>query len=81
MTEEVRAKQKFKADEVMTPEEYAAKPIIGWHQVCRDFDGFENVGVRFGAQETGLLECECPSCGYEFRRRASVVTSHIRGGT
>lgn len=31
------------------------------------------------AQETGLLECECPSCGYEFRRRASTVTSQHSG--
>lgn len=32
---------------VMTVEEYAAMPIIGWHEVCRDVDGFEGVGVRF----------------------------------
>jgi len=41
------AKQKFKAHKVMTPEEYAAMPIVGWHEVCRDFDGFGGVGVRF----------------------------------
>src|ERR1700680_3350449 len=28
---------------VMTPEEYAAMPIIGWHEVCRDVDGFGGV--------------------------------------
>lgn len=44
---EVAAKQRFKAHKVMTPEEYARLPIIGWHQVCRDFDGFGNVGIRF----------------------------------
>lgn len=31
----------------MTPEEYAAIPIIGWHEVCRDVDGFGGVGVRY----------------------------------
>lgn len=36
-----------KAHKVMTPEEYAAMPIIGWHEVCRDVDGFGGVGVRF----------------------------------
>jgi len=42
-----------KAHKVMTPEEYAALPIVGWHQVCRDFDGFGGVGIRFitGADE------------------------------
>lgn len=47
--DEVRAKQKFKADRVMAPEEYAAMPLIGWHIVCKDFDGFGAIGVRFGA--------------------------------
>jgi len=32
---------------IMTPEEYAAMPIKGWHEVCRDVDGFGGVGVRF----------------------------------
>lgn len=36
-----------KAHKVMTPEEYAAMPLIGWHEVCRDVDGFGGVGVRF----------------------------------
>ena len=36
-----------KAHKVMTPEEYAAMPIKGWHEVCRDVDGFGGVGVRF----------------------------------
>lgn len=31
----------------MTPEEYAAMPLIGWHEVCRDVDGFGGVGIRF----------------------------------
>jgi len=43
----IKAKQRFKAHKVMTPEEYAAMAITGWHQVCRDFDGAGNVGVRF----------------------------------
>lgn len=45
--QEIAAKQKFKAHKVMTPEEYARMPIVGWHEVCRDFDGFGGVGVRF----------------------------------
>jgi hypothetical protein len=36
-----------KAHKVMTPEEYAAMPIIGWHEVCRDVDGFGGVGIRY----------------------------------
>lgn len=35
-----------KAHKVMTAEEYAAMPIVGWHEVCRDVDGFGGVGVR-----------------------------------
>lgn len=36
-----------KAHKVMTQEEYTAMPIIGWHEVCRDVDGFGGAGVRF----------------------------------
>ena len=35
------------AHKIMTPEEYAAMPLKGWHEVCRDVDGFGGVGVRF----------------------------------
>lgn len=35
------------AHKVMTPEEYAAMPLKGWHQVCRDVDGFGGVGIRY----------------------------------
>ena len=31
----------------MTVEEYNAMPVIGWHEVCRDVDGFGGVGVRY----------------------------------
>lgn len=44
---EIAAKQRFKAHKVMTPEEYERMPIVGWHEVCKDFDGFGGVGVRF----------------------------------
>ncbi len=40
-------KPERKAHKVMTPEEYAAMPIVGWHEVCRDVDGFGGTGVRF----------------------------------
>jgi hypothetical protein len=41
-----------KAHKVMTPEEYAAMPIIGWHEVCRNVDGFGAIGIRFlGTEE------------------------------
>ena len=43
----VLLKQKFKADRVMTPEEYAAVPLVGWHMVCRDFDGFGAIGIKY----------------------------------
>jgi hypothetical protein len=36
-----------KPHKVMTPEEYAAMPLKGWHEVCRDVDGFGGVGIRF----------------------------------
>jgi hypothetical protein len=32
---------------VMTPEEYAAMPIKGWHRVCRDVDGAGGLGIQF----------------------------------
>lgn len=35
------------AHKVMTPEEYIRVPIIGWHEVCRDVDGFGGVGIRY----------------------------------
>lgn len=35
---------------VMTPEEYAAMPLKGWHMVCRDVDGFGGTGVRYLGQ-------------------------------
>jgi hypothetical protein len=35
------------AHKVMTAEEYAATPIVGWHEVCRDIDGFGGVGIRY----------------------------------
>ena len=38
---------------VMTPEEYSAFRITGWHEVCQNVDGFYGVGVRFlGAAQT-----------------------------
>jgi hypothetical protein len=45
--QEILAKQRLKAHKVMTPEEYASMTIVGWHEVCRDFDGFGGVGIRF----------------------------------
>lgn len=41
----------------MTPEEYAAMPIKGWHQVCKDVDGFGGVGIRMGT-EVDVLRAE-----------------------
>jgi hypothetical protein len=38
-----------KPHKTMTPEQYAALPIEGWHEVCRNVDGFGGVGVRFVA--------------------------------
>lgn len=36
---------------VMTPEEYAAIQLKGWHEVCRNIDGFGGVGVRYLGNE------------------------------
>lgn len=40
-------KSSRRAHKIMTPEEYATMPLIGWHEVCRDVDGFGGVGIRF----------------------------------
>lgn len=46
---ELVTKERFteRAHKTMTPDEYAAMPIVGWHYVCRDYDGFGGTGVRF----------------------------------
>jgi hypothetical protein len=36
-----------KAHKIMTATEYAAVPIKGWHEVCRNIDGFGGVGIRY----------------------------------
>ena len=41
------AKLERKPHKVMTTEEYSATPIIGWHEVCRNVDGFGGVGIRY----------------------------------
>lgn len=46
-------KTERKPHKVMTPEEYAATPLQGWHEVCRDVDGFGGVGVRYLPQKLG----------------------------
>lgn len=32
---------------IMTPEEYENADIIDWHEVCRNYDGFGAVAVRY----------------------------------
>jgi hypothetical protein len=39
--------KRLKAHKIMTPEEYAALPLQGWHMVCKDIDGFGGIGVRY----------------------------------
>lgn len=48
-------KQRFKADRVMTAEEYARIPLVGWHMVCRDFDGHGSVGIKYLGLATSTL--------------------------
>lgn len=36
-----------RAHKCMTPEEYTEMKLIGWHMVCKDYDGFGGVGVIF----------------------------------
>jgi hypothetical protein len=43
-----------RAHKVMTPEEYQTMTIQGWHEVCRDVDGFGGTGVRFLPQPDDL---------------------------
>jgi len=89
MIEPALLKQKFKADRVMTPEEYAAMPIIGWHQVCKDFDGCGNVGVRFSSppNTSGIQGGKCAGCdghecdkGCQYPGAAVSFPSGIREG-
>ncbi len=42
----------LKAHRVMTPEEYAALHIQGWHMVNRNVDGHGGVGLRYYIPET-----------------------------
>ncbi len=46
------------AHKVMTPEEYSALNLRGWHFVCKDHDGAGGVAVSYIAnqQETGESE-------------------------
>lgn len=44
--------QEVRPHKTMTPEEYAAFAIKGWHYVCKDVDGFGGVGVRFISPDT-----------------------------
>lgn len=32
---------------VLTPEEYNNMALKGWHEVCKNVDGFGAVGIRF----------------------------------
>lgn len=41
------AEAERKAHLAMTPDEYTAMSITGWHEVCRNVDGHGGVGVRF----------------------------------
>jgi len=43
----------YAAHKVMTAEEYITEPIVGWHMVCRDVDGFGNIGIRYTTPFTG----------------------------
>lgn len=52
-----------KPHKVMTPEEYAAMPIIGWHEVCRDVDGFGGVGIRFLGEQQERMPGIDPKTG------------------
>jgi hypothetical protein len=53
----------MKPHRIMTLQEYAEGPIVGWHRVCRNVDGFGNVGVIFEEQDklsqSSYWRCEC----------------------
>lgn len=57
----------------MTPEEYTALTIKGWHMVCKDVDGFGGVGIRYippqyrcptcnTGNPTAYITCNHPAC-------------------
>lgn len=48
----------MKPHKTMTPEEYAALKIKGWHMVCKDVDGFGGVGIRYLPQPEKLERIE-----------------------
>ena len=57
-------------DKIMTPEEYAALNIKGWHRVCKDVDGFGAVGVIYQqecahpwASQDEIGRPYCAGCG------------------
>lgn len=39
------------AHRVMTPEEYSALKLIGWHSVCKNVDGLGSIGIRYQTAE------------------------------
>lgn len=64
----------YKPHKTMTPEEYAAMPIIGWHEVCRNVDGCGGIGIRFLSSDNTCDRCDgtgnepgynrvCEKCG------------------
>lgn len=52
---------------IMTPEEYAATKIIGWHSVCKNVDGAGNIGIRFGDGEAPPKFGPLLEIGQDFR--------------
>jgi hypothetical protein len=64
-----------KPHKVMTREEYAAMPILGWHEVCRDVDGFGGIGVRFLEQKRsrGGSKVSIIGKGWSTRRRSKYL--------
>lgn len=43
----IRVERAREPHKVMTPEEYAAMKIEGWHEVCCDIDNAGNIGIRY----------------------------------
>lgn len=72
----------MKAHKVMTPEEYAAWDIKGWHLVCKNYDGFGGVGMQMITDGVLPLHDHSVECKQEAGAREYQLLSglHVARG-
>jgi hypothetical protein len=47
LKKDAASEQQKEAHKVMTKEEYITTPLAEWHEVCRNYDGFGGIGIRY----------------------------------